>query len=226
MNRTPDVEPEGIYIFLGPTGYYLRGAAALQGHIILPPAERGDLARLVKGGSDRPATAVIVDGRYGDVLAVGHHEILGAISSGWQIWGVASMGAIRAAELDTYGMHGWGRAYICLKSGAPDDAVAVLHGPAPDYMPMTESLIDLRSFLTHLQCRGILSPDQVAGAGDTLANQWFGDRTVAAMLSAVERVAGATAAQFANRELPRLPQLRVKSDDLYQFLRRKPWVAQ
>lgn len=64
----------------------------------------GDLLRL----APRPG---IVDGSFHQTRAVRHKEILALIDAGVTVLGAASMGALRAAELDTYGMIGVGRVY-------------------------------------------------------------------------------------------------------------------
>ena len=50
----------------------------------------------------------LVDGVFERVPAVWHKEILFALSEGVHVYGAASMGALRAAELDTFGMRGVG----------------------------------------------------------------------------------------------------------------------
>ena len=62
---------------------------------------------------------------------VWHKEILWAMAQGIHVFGAASIGALRAAELDAFGMRGIGRIYEAFRDGVleDDDEVAVLHGP-------------------------------------------------------------------------------------------------
>ena len=46
-----------------------------------------------------------------------HKEILFALSEGIDVYGAASMGALRAAELDAFGMRGIGDVYSAYAEG-------------------------------------------------------------------------------------------------------------
>ena len=101
--------------------------------ILLPPARRGDIVRAIN--EHDPEIILIIDGYFEQVPSVWHKEILWALSQGRTVAGAASMGALRAAELDQFGMLGVGRIYQAYSCGtfAPfdeafedDDEVAVL----------------------------------------------------------------------------------------------------
>jgi len=53
------------------------------------------------------------------------------MAQGIHVFGAASIGALRAAELDVFGMRGIGDIYEAFRDGLleDDDEVAVLHGP-------------------------------------------------------------------------------------------------
>ena len=90
----------------------------------------------------------LVDGRYEDVAAVWHKEILYAIGEGVQVFGAASMGALRAAECADFGMIGVGAVFERYRSGELEDdaAVAQLHAPAElGYLPLTEALVNVEA---------------------------------------------------------------------------------
>ena len=74
----------------------------------------------------------IIDGYFERMAAVWHKEILLALERGIAVWGAASMGALRAAELAPFGMIGVGAIYRAFARGAldADDEVAVAHLPA------------------------------------------------------------------------------------------------
>lgn len=112
-----------------------------------PPAQRGDvLAALV----DRPAALVLIDGYYYSVPAVTHKELLYALDSGVRVFGAASLGALRAAEMVPLGMTGVGWVYEGYRSGAidGDDEVAILHaGAEQGYRGFTVALVELRHAL-------------------------------------------------------------------------------
>ncbi|ODR88285.1 TfuA-like protein [Sinorhizobium alkalisoli] len=136
-----------ILVFLGPT-LRLAEAEAVLDAVYLQPAAQGDM--LLATHAFRPRAMVLIDGQFEDRPAVRHKEILWAMAQGIAVIGAASMGALRAAELNAFGMVGVGLIYRWYRRWqlAPDDAVAVHSGPAElGFLPLTDSLIDLqRSF--------------------------------------------------------------------------------
>src|SRR5687768_18095211 len=119
----------GLVVFLGPTLPQDEAAAILDA-TYLPPAEQGSVVRAVR--TYRPRGIVLIDGSFGKVPAVRHKEIFWALAKGITMFGAASMGAMRAAELATLGMQGYGFIYrwYSLTPLADDDEVAVAMSPA------------------------------------------------------------------------------------------------
>lgn len=146
----------GIVIFLGPT----LDRAAAQDRLAaryLPPVSQGDILSLVP---ERPDAIGIIDGYFQLVPAVWHKEILHALDCGIPVFGAASMGALRAAELDAFGMVGVGRIYQWYRSGFldADDEVAVIHAPhAIGHRPLSEAMVNLRATLDLAVRDGVLS---------------------------------------------------------------------
>jgi len=142
-----------IIVFLGPS---LEQAAAEK---ILPaeyrpPAKRGDLLAAVRDG----ATIIgLVDGVFHQESAVAHREILTAIKKGVRVVGASSMGALRAAEMDTLGMVGIGEIYQMYKSGEleSDDEVALVFDPSSG-LALSEPLINIRFTLKRAREEGII----------------------------------------------------------------------
>ena len=62
-----------------------------------PPARQGDVYRAALA---RPAIIGIIDGYFETMPTVWHKEILWAMAKGIHVYGAASIGALRAAELD------------------------------------------------------------------------------------------------------------------------------
>ena len=89
-------------VFLGPSLNQQEARPLLDAEY-RPPVKRGDLEDLA--GFD---TVVIIDGQFGQSLSVTPKEILALIDSGVSVVGASSMGALRAAELDSFGMKGVG----------------------------------------------------------------------------------------------------------------------
>ena len=124
---------------------------------ILPPIQQGDLLKLL---SNPPDVVGIIDGYFFQVPSVLHKEILLLMERGTQVLGAASLGALRAAELERFGMKGVGAIYGMYRRGAidGDHEVAVLHAEAAeDYRPLTEPLVNVRHNLQRARRRGIIS---------------------------------------------------------------------
>ena len=115
-------------VFVGPT---LRREDFAQGcgFSRLAPAAQGDIYR---AALRRPRAIGIVDGYFSQAPAIWHKEILWTMAQGIYVFGSASMGALRAAELHAFGMRGVGRIFADFRDGVfeDDDEVAVEHGPA------------------------------------------------------------------------------------------------
>ena len=109
----------------------------------LPPIAEGDLFQLE---DDLPDIVGIIDGYFMDRLAIFHKEIMWLMSKGVRVYGAASMGALRAAELCNAGMIGVGAIFEDYRSGVltDDGDVAVSHAPeALGYRPLTVPLVDV-----------------------------------------------------------------------------------
>lgn len=121
-----------------------------------PPVRQGEVyeAALI-----RPAIIGIIDGYFEVTPTVWHKEILWAMAQGIHVYGSASIGALRAAELCPFGMKGIGRIYEAFRDGAleDDDEVAVLHGPEElGYPAVTEAMVNIRATLDQAVAEGVL----------------------------------------------------------------------
>lgn len=133
------------HVFLGPS-LPLKTAQEIFPHAYYhPPIQCGDIIRLLRLN---PKLIVIIDGLYETTPAVWHKEILLALEHGIEVWGAASMGALRAAELHHYGMHGFGHIFHEFKEGilCDDDEVAVLHQNSnEEYAAINDAMINIRA---------------------------------------------------------------------------------
>ena len=130
----------------------------------LPPAAQGDLYRAARTG---PAAIGLIDGYFGNVASVWHKEILWALERGIHVYGAASIGALRAAELADFGMHGIGVISAAYRDGTlqDDDEVALLHGPAETgYLPLSEPMVNLRSSFAAAVHANVLTEFAIAPA--------------------------------------------------------------
>ncbi len=138
------------------------------------PVRRDDIRRLMKS---QPDIIGIIDGVFFDSAAVAHREIIEALKSGITVVGGASMGALRASELDSYGMIGVGRIYEMYRSGAieSDDEVAVTFD-AETMEALSIPLINVRLTVKAAQDAGILTGDQAASIVNLTRKIFYPDR--------------------------------------------------
>jgi hypothetical protein len=193
---------------------------------VRPPVKRNDVTKLVEAG-DEPGVLVIVDGVFHDKLAVGHAEIRDAMQRGWEVWGLSSMGAIRAREMAALGMHGFGRVFerFAREADFQDDEVALLHEATPPYRAVSEPLVHLRAAIEYLVDRNIVSQADATAVVDDLKSRWFGERTVRGTIEALARRAP-EAREAVRRELSDFQRFALKTRDLELFLERHPWSQQ
>lgn len=152
-------------VFLGPT--LPEDQARRFGPVtVQPPVAVGDLYRAVDAGFD---SLLIVDGVFHRVPAVQHREIVYALSRGVRVYGAASMGALRAAELCELGMIGVGNIFRAYRDGSytDDDEVAVAHGDFSDgYRPMSTPMVTIRAVLSSALQADVIRPE----TAETLTN--------------------------------------------------------
>lgn len=163
-------------IFTGPT---LPPAQAqeIADVVCLPPAVQGSVVAAVQ--RFEPRAILIIDGGFQAEPAVRHKEILWAIDRGIPVIGAASMGALRAAELYPY-MRGVGLIYRWYRrfAFAPDDAVAVLHGPQEVRFPaLTTALVDVRRTLSNAKRKRLVSGELADRLDGTARGLNFRDRS-------------------------------------------------
>ncbi len=213
-----------VTLFVGPSAHGVAPAAlGPRGTTILPPARRGDIGRLV-GSTARPGVVVLCDGIFHAQPAVSHAEICLALDAGWSVWGVSSMGAIRAFEMRNEGMHGFGFVYsqFARFTDFTDDEMSLLHFPEPPHFPVSEPLVNLRyAFDAHGAALGIsrASADAVLGS---LRELWFGERTLETMRETMRKRTGIGAGR-ADALLAWLQSHRIKTLDLLRLMAARPW---
>jgi hypothetical protein len=211
-----------VTIFVGPTAAgSARANALLRGLRRRPPVRRRDVEQLVLRAA-RPGVIVIVDGVFHDTLAVGHAEIREALERRWDVWGLSSMGAIRAREMGALGLRGFGRVFdlFAREGDFQDDEVALLHEPSPPYRAASEPLVHLRAGLQHLVSEGVVSDAAARDVASALKARWYGERTIPAAIALLARHAPR---ERILRELGDFDRFRLKTIDLEDFLTERPW---
>jgi hypothetical protein len=169
-------------VFLGPTLPVEQARAVFEAEY-LPPAALGDVYRALRR---EPSAIGIVDGYFEHTPSVRHKEILLALSRRVRVYGASSMGALRAAELHSFGMIGVGHVFERFRDGLStrDDEVAIAHADAEQrFRRLSEALVNIRDGLARARALGHVS-----------------ERTEAALL------AWATAQHYPHRSWPLLYQ--------------------
>jgi len=212
------------YLFLGPTAHNLFQEIEnlIAGITILPPVARGDIQMIASEG--KPGLITICDGIFHSYPAVGHFEIVEAMKKGWEIWGVGSMGAIRASELQDFGMHGFGESFenFIQDPDFPDDEVALLYDQTFPYAPQSEPMLHLRKFLDKLVAIKCITAIEASHIKGVLSDSWFGVRTIPKTLQLIN-VLAPRSLRDATTTGEDFDQFRTKSQDLIRYLTTRPW---
>src|SRR5207247_710925 len=138
--------------------------------------EQGDLLRLL---ADHPRAVGIIDGRFQFVPSVWHKEILAALADGDYVFGAASMGALRAAELTGFGMTGVGKVFEDYRGGAieDDDEVAVAHADAEHgFRETSDAMVNIRDACAAAAAEGRISPADAESFQAIAKALYFPDR--------------------------------------------------
>lgn len=150
-----------------------------------PPVRRGDLPSQYNG------TVVIIDGDFHQSLSVSPKEILRLLDGGTRVIGASSMGALRAAELWSYGMQGCGWVFEAYRSGRiiADDEVAVAYSPE-ELTCLTVPLVNVRRWLECLDERGLVDPETARRLLAKARRLFYADRSQKSLLREWEKAIG------------------------------------
>jgi hypothetical protein len=213
-------------LFVGPSACGIDPAALSRGGLrVRPPVARGDVDSLL-ARSRRPGVMILCDGLFQSEPAVSHAELCRALDAGWQVWGVSSLGAIRAHELRGEGMRGFGWVYeqFTRHTDFTDDEMCLLHFPEPPFFPVSVPLVNLRYALA---CRaaelGITAASR-RRVLSVLSGLWFGDRTASRMRQTLLE-SGGLSAEVADDLLRWMAAHPIKTLDLQALLLQRPWPA-
>jgi hypothetical protein len=165
-------------VYVGPSLPAAEVARLLPAARVMPPAAVGDVLKATRMRGVR--RIAIIDGYFERMAAVWHKEILVALERGIAVYGAASMGALRAAELAPFGMIGVGSIYRDYARGAlvADDEVAVAHLPAElGYKPVSDALVNIRFGIAQAVKAGVLEASLAPVLVSFAAQRFFRERT-------------------------------------------------
>ncbi len=145
-----------------------------------PPVRRGNIIRAIR---EEPDVIGIIDGVFFNRAAVGHREILEAIKRGITVFGGASMGALRASELDRHGMIGVGTIYQRYRSEiyTSDDEVAVVLDPET-CKPLSTPLVNIRETLHKAAAEDLITPAEEREIVRIARETYYPERNYRALL--------------------------------------------
>lgn len=165
-----------VVVFLGPTCAVEDACRILPNAIYLPPVKCGDVLQALRL---EPHRIVIIDGVFREVPSVWHKEILLAIERGVEVWGAASMGALRAAELAAFGMRGFGAIYQDYRDGllTDDDEVALLFGKVGDrYLCVSDAMVNIRATIAKALAEAVVQKVYAEDVLVELKRRHYADR--------------------------------------------------
>lgn len=170
-----------IVIFLGPS-LPVAEAKEILDAIYLPPAKQSDLLSAVT--AYKPDIIGLIDGVFLSLPSVWHKEILYAIEQGVAVYGASSMGALRAAETDVFGMVGVGEIYRMYANGEliDDDEVVTVHGPEDTgYCRLSEPMVNVRATFCRAKDEGIIDSTVCEQLSAIAKSIYFPERTFPAI---------------------------------------------
>lgn len=212
-----------LHLFVGPTAFGLEQAIKAQPDVLVhPPVKRGDIDRLVS--STTSGNIAIVDGTFHSFPSVGHIEIRKAMKVGWRVWGLSSMGAIRASEMRHMGVNGYGTVYEHYSSDPEfdDDEVTLLHEDGAPFRALSEPLIHIRGFVGDLVAKKNISETSAHEIIKTLKERWYAERTLHKLKKLLIDI-GNMSTDEVQSALYTFDDYRVKSIDLVDFLASRCW---
>ncbi|MCJ7444570.1 MAG: TfuA-related McrA-glycine thioamidation protein [Methanotrichaceae archaeon] len=170
-----------IVVFLGPSLPKQRAEQILDADY-RPPAKRGDIYRAAEAGTN---IICLIDGVFFQECSVAHKEILYALERGASVLGASSMGALRASELDIYGMEGIGEIYRAYRNGdlISDDEVALIFDPIT-FEPLSEPLVNIRHNLNKAFGLGMINETTKDILFKTAKSLYFPNRSYETILDA------------------------------------------
>ncbi|MBB4112035.1 hypothetical protein FHT80_001351 [Rhizobium sp. BK226] len=177
---------DDIVVFLGPTLSATEARKHLEA-IYLPPVGCGDVVRAVADYA--PLVVVLIDGVFAQRPAVRHQEILWAMARGLRLYGAASIGALRAAELAPQGMLGHGLIYRWYRRHSLADDADVTVPMAPVELgsrALGDALMDIRLSLKKAERAGVIERRLRHQLQSLARSLHFSERSYARLFAAAE----------------------------------------
>jgi len=210
-----------IIIYLGPSLPLKEAKKILYSNtnrevIYAPPIKRDDIPNAINEGFN---ILGIIDGLFFRESAVSPREIMEALKTKVKIYGASSMGALRASELDRYGMIGIGKIYHWYRDGTlnSDDEVA-LSFESEAYTPISEPLINIRETIKKAFENNILNKEESEVVFKSAKNLYFPERRWEKIIQNSENILNKSLSNLA--EFVKNNKVDVKKEDAILLLKR------
>lgn len=144
-------------VFLGPS-LSIEKARKIINAEFLPPAKKGDFIKLSLISEKK--IIILIDGVFLQDYPPTPIEVFQVVNkNNFQLYGASSLGALRAVELEKFGMKGYGQVFELFKKNIinSDDEVAVTFDNS--YNLLSEAMIDIRYNLFLAFKKGIIDKE-------------------------------------------------------------------
>lgn len=207
-----------IVVFIGSTLKQSEAKRILPAAYYMPPAQCGDILQITRLN---PRIIVLIDGRFENCAAPWHKEILFALEKGMIVIGASSMGALRARELNSFGMLGTGEivdAYS--KTLIDDDEVAVLHDCEAEFDSSTVAMVNIRASIRLSMRQGIIEQETAMILENAAKKLFFTTRTLSTILKkSLEDGANTNQVKIFHDWIRKYNWLDIKKQDAIELLR-------
>lgn len=171
-------------VYLGPSLPLEDAKTYLPDAVFRPPVKRGDVAAAAAEGME---VMVIIDGVFFQNEAVAHKEILAALKAGVHVFGSSSMGALRACELEPFGMTGVGKIFEWYRDGKiiADDEVGLLYDPESG-VALSDPMVNMRATFSKAKECGKITDAEEKTLLKTCKTIYYPERTFRRVIKEAE----------------------------------------
>ena len=180
-----------------------------------PPIKRGDIPTAI---SQNYQVIGIIDGIFFRESAVSPREIMEVLNSNIKVYGASSMGALRASELDRYGMVGIGKIYNWYRDGTlnSDDEVA-LSFDSEEFIPISEPLVNIRETMKKALSENIINQEEYKTIFECAKKLYFPERKWKNIIQISEKKMGKNLSYFS--DFVKTQKVDVKKEDAILLLK-------
>jgi len=180
-----------------------------------PPIKRGDIPKAI---SQNYQVIGIIDGIFFRESAVSPREIMEVLKSNIKVYGASSMGALRASELDRYGMVGIGKIYNWYRDGTlnSDDEVA-LSFDSEEFIPISEPLVNIRETMKKALSENIINQEEYKTIFESAKKLYFPERRWKNIIQISEKKIGKDLSYFS--DFVKTKKVDVKKEDAILLLK-------